>query len=411
MGQILADFKEALTGMFRRGDPPRTAANVVVTGDTISLNDLRGDVGMSLSRISIPSSGSLSADAARTWDALRPLRDEILPKARSALEDLARLRSSDPAAFEKQREAFRATLGQAREVLEPLTASKMPVRQAERLLEVLAKIDARLNGLWTGSSPRPLRSGNADGYAPSMRNRVAILVSLLASAGLAVLEGCGKDDSRPTTAPQSKGFNGRFRVVTETGRVVLALEEKDGVVRVESNGETITGRVTAPGKAEGGDENGRFEFELRGERLVARFQLKNESGELVAAPEMTFDRYVLPAAEGVQDADLVGHWMSTKAEGDVIHPDPALHVSTSYARDEHMVLDADGSYVTWRLEIGSRGHVAPDRIRGTWKTDERVLYLRREDETDWRSRGRYGRTESLLLLTDGEGQKQIFERR
>ncbi len=67
--------------------------------------------------------------------------------------------------------------------------------------------------------------------------------------------------------------------MTETGSVHLRLEEKDGVVVVEANGETITGRVTSPGKAEGGDENGRFEFELVGERLVARFQFKSASGE------------------------------------------------------------------------------------------------------------------------------------
>ncbi len=125
---------------------------------------------------------------------------------------------------------------------------------------------------------------------------------------------------------------------------------------------------------------------------------------------MTFERFLPPAVDGARDADLVGHWMATKAEGDVIHPDPALNLSTSYARDEHLVLDADGSYVTWRLEIGSRGHEAPNRVRGAWKTDERVLYLRREGDADWRSRGRYGRTDNLLMLTDSQGEKLVFER-
>jgi hypothetical protein len=92
-------------------------------------------------------SGSLSAEAAKTWDALRPLRDDVLPKAHAALSDLARLKTSDPAAFATQRDAVRATLQQARSVLEPLTTPKMPLAQAEQLLEALTKIEAKLERL------------------------------------------------------------------------------------------------------------------------------------------------------------------------------------------------------------------------------------------------------------------------
>jgi hypothetical protein len=42
--------------------------------------------------------------------------DDVLPKAHAALADLARLKTTDPAAFATQRDALRATLKQARDV-------------------------------------------------------------------------------------------------------------------------------------------------------------------------------------------------------------------------------------------------------------------------------------------------------
>lgn len=244
-----------------------------------------------------------------------------------------------------------------------------------------------------------------------MRYRAARAIGVLF---LTVLCRCGKSDApsvgSTSSAAAPKGFNGRFRAITATGTVVLGLAESQGVVLVEANGETIRGRVTSPGKAEGGDDNGRFELELRGETLVARFRVKTPSGEFAELPEMTLERFVPSPEGGSRDAELAGHWMHTKADGDVGNLDPSLNGGTSYARDEHLVLEADGAYVTWRLEIGRRGGEAPNRIRGAWKTDDRMLYLKPEGASDWTVRGRYARSENLMMLTNAAGEKQVFNR-
>jgi len=147
VGQIVTDFNGALTNVFRKGEPPASTGSTGGTDAPLAPDALGDRFAMDLSRISIPGSGSLSADAAKTWDALRPLRDDVLPKAHAALADLARLKTTDPAAFATQRDALRATLKQARDVLEPLTSTKMPVAQAGQLLEALAKLEAKLESL------------------------------------------------------------------------------------------------------------------------------------------------------------------------------------------------------------------------------------------------------------------------
>lgn len=145
-GQIVTDFNEALAGVFRKESPLKPAPSAAEGGAAAPSSETI-DFAIDVSRISIPNSGSLSAEAARTWDSLRSLRDSILPEASASLTALAAIKTSDPAGFATQREALRATLEKARGVLEPLTASKMPLRQAEQLLTALATLEARWKAL------------------------------------------------------------------------------------------------------------------------------------------------------------------------------------------------------------------------------------------------------------------------
>jgi hypothetical protein len=158
---ILADYTSDLAAVFVRREPNEPApapppapesppAPRESLGTPGAMDDLRGDLALTLPLAQVVVPGSLdrlpAASAAR-WAVLKPLHETVLPEAAAQLPRLRGLRGSDPAAFEREREATRARLTKARADLEPMTREEPPFEAAVTLLQVLEAIDAKLAAL------------------------------------------------------------------------------------------------------------------------------------------------------------------------------------------------------------------------------------------------------------------------
>lgn len=231
------------------------------------------------------------------------------------------------------------------------------------------------------------------------------MVCALAAALLTVLAACGEDGSSSTGAgpmpAPTRGFNGRFH---SKGSDPLALVDRGDTVDLTMSGETVAGRKTAPGRVEGEGKiaGGRLRFVLTldGEDVRARFTVTADDGRTQDVPEATYAR-VAPDPPGLaRDARLVAHWRHTET-----------HVSGefSYVQDTHLVLEADGTMSTWDRTRSTAGGEDSAKTNGSWKTEGSELYFRVEDSPDWHSAGRYGLTDTHMMLTRG-GSKTIYER-
>jgi hypothetical protein len=229
--------------------------------------------------------------------------------------------------------------------------------------------------------------------------RTAIVVLGLAAAA----PGCGRDGMPPPK--KATGFEGRFRASTENGPVAMTLARDGDVVRVTMSGQTIAARVVTPDRVEGAETTeqggGSFVLTLRGERLAAKFTIRGPDGESLDVPEILFDRVPDAPGGGTRDPALVGRWRHTEARASG---------GVSYATDVHLVLAEDGTYALWSKSAGTFGSDESPKTTGTWKTEDKRLFLRPDAEDEWREKGGYSVSETHLLLTYGPRDKQVFER-
>jgi hypothetical protein len=154
VGTILADFHRDIGDLFRSKPSSNPSPAARRPEGPSSLDRLRVDAGLdldlslALSEVVVPgTSAHLQARAAETWDALRPIHAEVLPRAIDDLAGLRSLKRSDPKAFERERDAARARLLPARATLKKYAEAEDAPGGAVTLLEVLEKVDARLAGL------------------------------------------------------------------------------------------------------------------------------------------------------------------------------------------------------------------------------------------------------------------------
>jgi hypothetical protein len=228
----------------------------------------------------------------------------------------------------------------------------------------------------------------------------------LACALLVVLvTGCGDDGGSGAgggAPPRTEGFNGRFRA---EGTDVLVLAERGDAVDLTMQSETVTGRKVAADRAEGEGavRGGRLKFVLLlvGDNVRARFTVITEDGQSQELPEATFKRLPTdPPGTAARDPRLVAHWRHTesRASGEF-----------SYVQDTHLVLEADGTMSTWDKTRSSAGGGDSPVTKGSWKTENDELFLRPDGGSEWASLGRYGLTETHLMLTRGSS-KTVYER-
>jgi hypothetical protein len=74
-----------------------------------------------------------------------------------------------------------------------------------------------------------------------------------------------------------------------------------------------------------------------------------------------------------------------------------------------MVLEADGTMRMWEKTRSSAGGGDSPETVGAWKTEGGELFLKPEGAAEWVPAGRYGLTDTHLMLTRGTS-KSIFER-
>ena len=145
----MKEFTADLVAVFRRREP--AAPTVTPVPDLGRLHGgvaLDLDLTLELSRVVVPgTSAHLQAGAAELWDALRPIHGKVLPEGIDELGRLRALKSSDAAAFDRDRAAARARLLAPRATLVRYAEASSPSEPAAKLLQVLDSLDARLAGL------------------------------------------------------------------------------------------------------------------------------------------------------------------------------------------------------------------------------------------------------------------------
>ena len=228
--------------------------------------------------------------------------------------------------------------------------------------------------------------------------RIAWLLAAVSAAS------CGRADG---PAPGPTRFEGEFR--GPQGDVLRLAETAEGV-DVTLGGETVHGRRTSPTEAEGGGEvaGGTVGFLLRlgPEGVHARFGMVAEGSGLLSVPEVLYARVRAAAslpedpAASARDARLAAHWRHTEARASG---------GFSYAKDTHLVLEADGRMSTWDKTRSSAGGSDSEVSQGAWKTEGNVLYLRSPADAPWQAAGRYTVTDTHLMRGSGSN-KTVYER-
>lgn len=232
-----------------------------------------------------------------------------------------------------------------------------------------------------------------------------------------LLAGCGDDPASGPTggrAQAPRGFQGKFTAEGANGPITFTLVQTGDVVEISSGGEKIAGRLVARDRVEAesreGELTARMVLTLDGENLRMRVTATDAEGNSEEAPEVVLTRVGVPAtpsgggavAGGARDARLAGHWRHTEARASG---------GVSYATDRHLVLNEDGTILTWTKSASSfSGTEESPRTGGTWKTEQGELWLRDEGATEWIPAGKYGLTDTHLMLTAASGEKMIYER-
>jgi len=196
---------------------------------------------------------------------------------------------------------------------------------------------------------------------------------------------------------------GPWRATTPQGVTEVEVRrEGDGVV-------LVSGTARMPLRALGGDrwageaqEEGvtlRYEFQRRGEQLVARYTVSSPAGDQ-AVPEVAYTRVATAAGgapSGEHPASLLGHWRYT---------DVLASGGMSLVTDIHLVLEAGGVLRTWSRTEGVASGAGPE-VRGRWRL--RAGELEVDKGQGWSSLGRAVADGARLMLVQG-ASKRVYER-
>jgi hypothetical protein len=92
-----------------------------------------------------------------------------------------------------------------------------------------------------------------------------------------------------------------------------------------------------------------------------------------------------------REPDLVGHWRNTR-------------IVFESARDDHLVLRADGLAGRWSVTASSRSAA----VQGRWSTEAKILSIDWEDGT--RASGPFTFHEGELVFPNRQGQRRFWKR-
>jgi len=113
-----------------------------------------------------------------------------------------------------------------------------------------------------------------------------------------------------------------------------------------------------------------------------------------------------PSGEKVQlDQSLVGNWRYTESY---------VSGEFSFATDWHMQINADGSFLYGEGRTAGGGPNSSvdsgtgNVEKGTWKTENQVIWV--NDGSGWLAYARYYRENGNLMLTFGNGKRQVWEK-
>lgn len=218
---------------------------------------------------------------------------------------------------------------------------------------------------------------------------------------------------------------GTYVLENRQGRIVAKLdvrgERLTGTLDVMGKVEmTLTGSVTgdsASGTIYSTDGAGTFEAMLHGDVLNLTLSQKDSPSRNAAKVPMQLRRAdtapaiaapVAPVDDAGGDRRLVGRW---------IYQDIVADSDVSFASEEHMAFDADGSYLYEKADTsaydedrsfdrGKRGKVE----RARWRAQDGVLYVLRNG--DWIRIGKYslskdGRT---MRIAYNAGNRKLWSR-
>jgi hypothetical protein len=230
-----------------------------------------------------------------------------------------------------------------------------------------------------------------------------------------LLAGCGDEGGSGGRLVKPHGFEGRFTGEGRNGPVTFTLVRSGDAVEISSGDEKLVGRVVASDRVEAesreGNVRARMTLTLDGENLRMKVTATDDAGNTEEIPDVLLKRVGVPspaagggaASGGTRDARLVAHWRSTETRASA---------ELSYAKDTHLVLNADGTFETWDKTVSSlSGTEESAHTRGTWKTEGGRLWIKPDERPEWFSAGKFGLTDTHLMLTDARGEKTIYERR
>jgi hypothetical protein len=248
----------------------------------------------------------------------------------------------------------------------------------------------------------------------------AMRPSLRSCVVLALLfAGCGEDSrSGPMGgASAPRGFQGQFHGEGPAGSLTLTLVQTGNVVEITSGGEKAVGRLVAANRVEAdtkeGELSGRIVLLLEGDDVRMQTRITDANGESADLPDVVLKRVGGPppssgagagagSGSGTRDARLVAHWRNNEGRSSP---------EVSYSTDTHLILNSDGTFETWDKTVSSlSGTEESAHTTGTWKTEGGALWIKPQGHDGWSSAGKYGLTDTHLMLTDAAGRKTIYER-
>lgn len=234
---------------------------------------------------------------------------------------------------------------------------------------------------------------------------------------LAALAGCGeagptKEGAAAAGKPEGIGGTWRATPATEGGEVTI-VDHGDRITLRNEQGE-FEARRTGPDRYEGsGDaDEGRLHLVAtrQGDALTLRMALEMPGMGRIELGEVPYQRVATtppPAAggggaRGGTPAALVGAWRHTEIRslGD-----------SNLVTDYHLELEADGRCVTWSRSAGFGAPTTQPRTPGSWRVEGDRLQLKADAGGTWVTVGRYALGAERLMITTGDGQKRVYERR